>query len=436
MRIQSGTTQMASSHSLVQRESVSIRRKVSSRMIGTGIGLSFSNQANVKDECTKDHDKISGYEDSKKQSSFDDYLAAMYGQEAGRGLSAENEEEEYRLPSEMYSQAALGMSLYNAFSISMDVGNMTGSLAEKVRAAEEKDSLENKGDHQMKSGDSIAEVQRKLELQGLSRDSALFRIKVLQHILQKLFLARFSGEDLSGELLDGPGSTGRNIMETTEEMETCYSYEESEETKVDIAGSVVTSDGRSIDFNINLEMSRSFRETYMEKSKVTMYQLRDPIVINMDCDTAAVSDVSFRFDLNGDGKDEKVSSLKGGSGFLAIDGNGDGKINDGSELFGARTGDGFKELSELDSDGNGWIDEGDEAWNDLRVWVKDMTGNDKLLTLKEADVGAICLGNAVSEFSLKGEMNVTQAQIRSTGVYLKESGGAGTVQHVDLGVEE
>ena len=65
-----------------------------------------------------------------------------------------------------------------------------------------------------------------------------------------------------------------------------------------------------------------------------------------------------------------------------------------------------------------------------------MTGNDKLLTLKEADVGAICLGNAVSEFSLKGEMNVTQAQIRSTGVYLKESGGAGTVQHVDLGVEE
>ena len=225
-------------------------------------------------------------------------------------------------------------------------------------------------------------------------------------------------------------------METTEEMETCYSYEESEETKVDIAGSVVTSDGRSIDFNINLEMSRSFRETYMEKSKVTMYQLRDPIVINMDCDTAAVSDVSFRFDLDGDGKDEKVSSLKGGSGFLAIDGNGDGKINDGSELFGARTGDGFKELSELDSDGNGWIDEGDEAWNDLRVWVKDMTGNDKLLTLKEADVGAICLGNAVSEFSLKGEMNVTQAQIRSTGVYLKESGGAGTVQHVDLGVEE
>ena len=315
-------------------------------------------------------------------------------------------------------------------------GNMTGSLAEKVRAAEEKDSLESKGDHQMKSGDSIAEVQRKLELQGLSRDSALFRIKVLQHILQKLFLARFSGEDLSGELLDGLGSTGRNIMETTEEMETCYSYEESEETKVDIAGSVVTSDGRSIDFNINLEMSRSSRETYMEKSKVTMYQLRDPIVINMDCDTAAVSDVSFRFDLNGDGKDEKVSSLKGGSGFLAIDGNGDGKINDGSELFGARTGDGFKELSELDSDGNGWIDEGDEAWNDLRVWVKDMTGNDKLLTLKEADVGAICLGNAVSEFSLKGEMNVTQAQIRSTGVYLKESGGAGTVQHVDLGVEE
>jgi hypothetical protein len=34
----------------------------------------------------------------------------------------------------------------------------------------------------------------------------------------------------------------------------------------------------------------------------------------------------------------------------------------GAELFGARSGDGFAELAALDGDGNGWIDEGDAAW--------------------------------------------------------------------------
>ena len=148
---------------------------------------------------------------------------------------------------------------------------------------------------------------------------------------------------------------------------------------------------------------------------------------------ASVSDQKFLFDLDGDGKKENISFTGKGSGFLALDKNGDGVINDGNELFGTKSGDGFKDLAKYDKDRNGWIDEADDIFDDLRIWTKDEQGNDKLLTLKEAGVGAIYLGNASTQFSLNNQQtNHTNAMIRSTGVYLKESGEAGTIQHVDL----
>ena len=85
--------------------------------------------------------------------------------------------------------------------------------------------------------------------------------------------------------------------------------------------------------------------------------------------------------------------------FLLLDRNEDGKINDGSELFGTKSGDGFRDLSEYDEDRNGWIDENDSVFSKLKVWTKDSEGNDKLLNLKQADVGAIYLGNIDTEFS-------------------------------------
>ena len=57
-----------------------------------------------------------------------------------------------------------------------------------------------------------------------------------------------------------------------------------------------------------------------------------------------------------------------------------------------------------------------------------------MLSLKDADVGAIYLGRASTEYSLKNDDHKTDGVIRSTGVFLKESGGAGTVHQVDLSV--
>ena len=208
-------------------------------------------------------------------------------------------------------------------------------------------------------------------------------------------------------------------------------YAESEFTTFESKGIVKTQDGRSIDFGIEISMSRSFMEkidSYTDQS----YIKTDPLIINMDTNVASVSDVKFKFDLDNDGKREEISFAGEGSGFLALDKNGDGKINNGSELFGTQSGDGFADLSAFDEDGNMWIDENDSIYNELRVWVRDSEGNDKLIDLKEADIGAIYLGNASTEFSLKDDEHNTNGIIQKTGVYLKESGGVGTVNHVDL----
>lgn len=208
-------------------------------------------------------------------------------------------------------------------------------------------------------------------------------------------------------------------------------YAESEFTAFQSSGIVKTEDGRSINFGVEVSMSRSFMEKIDVFTDQT-YIKTDPLIINMDTNMATVSDVKFRFDLDSDGKTEEISFAGEGSGFLALDKNGDGKINNGSELFGTRSGDGFADLAEYDEDGNMWIDENDSIFKDLRVWVRDSEGNDKLIDLASADVGAIYLGNASTEFSLKDDAHNTNGIIQKTGIYLKETGGVGTVNHVDL----
>lgn len=210
-------------------------------------------------------------------------------------------------------------------------------------------------------------------------------------------------------------------------------YEERESTSFSTTGTVKTADGRELNFNLDMTMSRR----YMEKHDIEFVSsfdtvLTDPLVINLGSNPVSVSDKSFNFDIDGDGKDETIAQMNPESGFLALDKNGDGIINDGSELFGTKTDNGFSELAEYDSDGNGWIDENDEVYDQLKVWVKDENGKDKLLSLKEANVGAIYLGSSKTTFHVTDDNNELKAKVRSSGVYLHEDGSAGSVQQVDF----
>lgn len=228
--------------------------------------------------------------------------------------------------------------------------------------------------------------------------------------------------------LFAPISTNVRVLNYTQET---FRFEQ-ENTSFSTVGTVRTADGREINFNVDVGMSRQFQETFQEDLQVASFNMCDPLVINLDTDVAELSDQKFYFDIDADGEKDEISQLGSKSGYLALDKNGDGVINDGSELFGTASGDGFADLAKYDEDGNGWIDEGDAIWSKLKIWCKDENGKDVLYRLADKGVGAICLQKAATDFTLQGAQGQTNGAIRSTGVFLYENGNVGTVQHVDV----
>ena len=226
------------------------------------------------------------------------------------------------------------------------------------------------------------------------------------------------------------GSGGMMTVTTVTE-----SHFEEEAVTFEGTGTALTEDRRSIDFGVKFSMSSRFvRESGISITSPSNFL--DPLTINVGSEITSINDQTFYFDINCDGKKDKISNLSKGSGFLALDKNNDGHINDGSELFGTKSGNGFKDLSEYDHDGNGWIDENDDVYNALKVWIRNEDGTDTLLSLKEADVGAIYLGSAITDYSLRDGSFNTAAKLRSSGIFLKESGGVGTIQQIDMATHD
>ncbi len=210
-------------------------------------------------------------------------------------------------------------------------------------------------------------------------------------------------------------------------------HEETETTSFSTTGTVKCADGREISFDVRFEMSRSFERYYREDLGLSVPKMTDPLVINLEDSPASVSDQTFFFDLDADGTLDEIHSLGAGSGFLALDRNENGKIDDGSELFGTGDTESFAALARCDLDGNGWIDENDEIWDKLKIWTKDADGKDVLYTLAKAGVGAICLQSVATDFTLtERSASDARAVLRRSGVFLYEDGRAGTVQHLDL----
>ncbi|MBV6272111.1 hypothetical protein KVP09_04145 [Alcaligenaceae bacterium CGII-47] len=216
------------------------------------------------------------------------------------------------------------------------------------------------------------------------------------------------------------------------EYDKLESIHEAEQTSFSAQGIIRTADGKEIKFQISLEMKREFSSQSNVSIRAGDAVRKDPLVINFDGTAAQLSNTKFDFDIDSDGQTDHIAFVNSRSGFLALDKNGNGVIDDGSELFGTQSGNGFADLSAYDEDGNGWIDENDTVYAELRIWTKDAAGNDTLSTLAEHEIGALYLGNTSTPFDLKDNNNTQHGQVRSTGIYLYENGRAGTLQQIDL----
>ena len=268
------------------------------------------------------------------------------------------------------------------------------------------------------------------------------REQTIRYIFELLFAARrnqlnrwlrsngFDTENLQEVQSVQPHTLVTNVKVLSYSQETYF--EETESADFSAVGTVKTTDGREINFNVNVGMSREFQEYYREDMELASFTMCDPLVINLDTDAVQLQDQTFYFDIDADGEQDEISRLGAGSGYLALDKNEDGIINDGSELFGTVSGNGFADLAKYDEDGNGWIDENDGVWDKLKIWAKDENGNDVLYRLTEKSVGAVCLQNVTTDFAQKGSGGQTLGAVRNTGVFLYENGNVGTVQHVDV----
>ncbi len=193
---------------------------------------------------------------------------------------------------------------------------------------------------------------------------------------------------------------------------------------------VIKADNKELSIDINVNLKRSFVKT--NKINKHRFHARDPLIISLDGSMPNLSKKKFIFDIDSDGQVDQISKLRQNSGFLALDRNKNGKIDNGSELFGTKSGDGFADLKAYDDDQNGWIDENDKIFDKLRIWQKTDT-KDKLVGLGEVGIGAIFLGNAKTEFSIKDlQSDKKLGKIKSNSFFIFENGQAGVISQIDL----
>lgn len=209
---------------------------------------------------------------------------------------------------------------------------------------------------------------------------------------------------------------------------------EKEFTQVSTQGQVVLENGDTIDFMMELSMEKNF-----ESEQTSQYSGQkkwlDPLVINFTEGVPEFSNQAFEFDLNSDGKTDSLKQTAKGTGFIVFDKNQNNQIDDGSEMFGTQSGDGFADLALYDDDQNGWIDENDDIFSSLKImsFENDQT---QLNNLKDKNVGAIYLGSTESKFMLTDETNDAYGLIKSTGLALSEDGKALTVQTMDFAISD
>ncbi len=205
-----------------------------------------------------------------------------------------------------------------------------------------------------------------------------------------------------------------------------------EKQEVNIDSAPVTQSGSKDNIqNLSIEMSSERSVEFQETVEMTVQQEQgsqkqvDPLVIDLDGDGIEISSLEdgITFDIEGSGKKVLTQFAVGGDAVLAIDKNGNGRIDNGKELFGDQNGsaNGFEELKKYDENKDGKIDIQDSIFNQILLWLdknKDgVSSKGEVKTLSQMDIQSLNLNYK----------NVNNGPIVQLASYTKKDGTTGAL---------
>lgn len=205
------------------------------------------------------------------------------------------------------------------------------------------------------------------------------------------------------------------------------SLEERQSQVVQMRATIALEDGKTLDASLSLRWEQHFMEQdafFIQNGQV----FRDPLILSLD-GSQPLAHTTFAFNLQGN--EGKLVHLGANSGYLVLDKNGNGVVDNGSELFGPTTGEGFKELARLDEDGNGWIDKNDSLFSQLKFWHVSASG-EQLLSLEEVGIGALSLHVTPMGYVHKTSADAPLALFKNASLGLTDTYQSAALFEVDI----
>jgi|GEM_PF-3193620 len=186
-------------------------------------------------------------------------------------------------------------------------------------------------------------------------------------------------------------------------------------------------------FHSTFQLQLSEQRISMTQSTISAQALKDPLLVQFG--SGALGQLNGQYsdiDINNDSTADRLPMFNGDVGYLVFDKNNNGKADGGHELFGPQSGDGFTDLSALDSNNNGFIDRQDENFSQLMLWQIDSSGQEQWRALSDTDIEAISLNSTVTPFNFYDKDDKLQAQLTQSSVAITDKGTAYGVHQVDV----
>ncbi|MEP1444686.1 MAG: hypothetical protein ABJK37_01055 [Paraglaciecola sp.] len=233
------------------------------------------------------------------------------------------------------------------------------------------------------------------------------------------FWQQFSSQEtrLQGHLVNES-----SVLSVSERL---YEYE-----RMDYNTTLQLEDAQGAVTSMSLSLSYTRELDIEQQLTLTAAEFTDPLVLNIGNKAQLYAEDKQAFDLDADGQKELIPELASGVWYLAYDRNQNGEIDNGTELFGAQTGQGFTELAELDDDNNGLIEADDDLYKALSLW----DGKNSLMSLADGGIRAISLNAANTPFTFTDDRGNAIAQIRQTSVFMTDNNSLGAIHQVDIAV--